>query len=392
MKMTMKEYTDLLLADPKSGVPMKHREQMKAGLVPISVFDMWCQDDRQVPEPTSDPAPGSRVGTSETVYYEDGTSAKGDPPPQASPATGARAEWKGKDAHSESREPDHTPIQDIPETETVRYEDGSSATGRKPMPRVSPSGSPAIVALLLCLLSLFAPRSAHAQLNTVIQTSLSAAITNNQKCFAVASATGIVAPTVSVAGSTLFIQDLNQTQGEAVNVQSISGTTVCGSRGTNGNGRATAHISGASVLVATVPTWFVSVDPQGACTTANLFASPRLNIQNGNQWLCSSQTLAWVPSWGTANEFTAQLAFTTATASVAGATAINAPLVHISGALAITSFTMGIGWNGQGFCVIPDGAFTTTATNNILKASTAVVNRPLCFTYDSKNAGFVPSY
>jgi hypothetical protein len=47
---------------------------------------------------------------------------------------------------------------------------------------------------------------------------------------------------------------------------------------------------------------------------------------------------------------------------------------------------------GAPFCIIPDGTFTTTATNNIALASTAVVNKLLCYTFDSTNKKYVPSY
>ena len=245
----------------------------------------------------------------------------------------------------------------------------------------------------ITILGLLAVAFAFAQQNTIVQTSLSAAITATQTSFAIASATGVSAPSFSsgTTGSNLYIVDPGQNKGELVAVKSISGTTVTVSRGQLAGSRASAHVSGAMVLVATAPNWFVTSDPQGACTTASTYATPVVNVQTGAQWICSSKTLSWVPGWGNF-AVPAQVTTATATASAAGATAIAAPLLHISGTNAITSFTMGIGWQNEGFCAYPDAAFTGTATNNIAKAFTAVADRILCFTYDSNAAKFSPSY
>ncbi len=82
----------------------------------------------------------------------------------------------------------------------------------------------------------------------------------------------------------------------------------------------------------------------------------------------------------------------TATASVAGATAIAGPLVEIDGTEAITSFTMSTGWNKQGFCIQPAAAFTTVAGNNIAEASTADANQTLCYVWNDRAAAFTSSY
>jgi hypothetical protein len=47
---------------------------------------------------------------------------------------------------------------------------------------------------------------------------------------------------------------------------------------------------------------------------------------------------------------------------------------------------------GAPFCTIPDATWVTTATNNIALASTAVVNKKLCFTFDGTNKKYIPSY
>ena len=243
----------------------------------------------------------------------------------------------------------------------------------------------------IAILGLMAAAFAFAQQNLIVQTSLSGAITASQTTFAVASATGINAPTGNSPGSVLYVVDIGQTRGEAMKVVAISSTTVTVRR--DGPGKAVAHASAAMVLVATSPNWFYSSDPTGSCVAATVFASPWVNIQNGNQWLCSAKTLTWTPGWGN-SDAAPQVLSGTATASVAGATAIAGPLVEISGTNAITSFTMSVGWNGQPFCVNPTGAFTTTATNNIAKASTAVASKTLCFAWDQNlsTASFTPAY
>lgn len=232
--------------------------------------------------------------------------------------------------------------------------------------------------------------SADAAINTILKTTLSANITQTQTCFNVASATGITAGSFNdgTVGSNLYIADLGQ-KGEVVTVQRLTGTQVCVLRAD----RATRHNSGAMVLVATAPNWFQYVDPQGAVTScSNVFVSPWVNVTSGAMFECSSKTLSWVPYWGTATSETAQVLSATATASVAGATAITGPFSEISGTEAITSFTMSTGWNGQGFCVYPTAAFTGTATNNIAKAFTAVADRVLCFAYNANSSKFSPSY
>lgn len=230
--------------------------------------------------------------------------------------------------------------------------------------------------------------SAFGQQNTIRQTSLSAAITATATRITVASATGISAPTISSAGSALYIVDIGQTMGELVSVTAVSGTTISVSRI---QGRATGHISGAMVLVATAPNWFYTIDPQGSCVLAQTYATPYVNTSTGSQWLCSTKTLSWTASWGNTTG-SPQALTATATASVAGATAIAGPFVEISGTNAITSFTMSTGWNGQGFCVYPTAAFTTTATNNISEATTADADQILCYVYNANSAKFSPSY
>lgn len=236
------------------------------------------------------------------------------------------------------------------------------------------------------ILALLVSASAFAQQNTLVQTSLSAAVTANQTFVVVASATGINAPSSGVPGSALYIVDFGQTKGELAQVISVTSTTI----GLRRSGAAKAHASGSMVLVATSPNWFASSDPMGSCTTATTFATPYLNTVTGNQWLCSTITLTWVPGFGNYN---APVAATAAVASAAGLVTPSGPLMHFTGALAITGFNIPVGYNGGPICIVPDGAFTTTTANNIALASTGVVSKALCYQYEKAAAKpFFPAY
>lgn len=232
---------------------------------------------------------------------------------------------------------------------------------------------------------------AFAQINTLTATTLSSAALSTDKTIYVTSATNINAPNIqsNTVGSQLYVVAPGSIQGEVMLVVSVSSTAI-GVRRTDG-GRASAFPSGSMVLVGQ-PNWFFGDDPSGGCTTANVFVSPRVNTKTGWQWYCSTITLSWVPGFQNPLAANNSAQVTAAVASVAGATAVNGPLQHITGTNAITSFTMGAGWNGGGFCIIPDAAFTATATNNIGKASTAVIAKTLCYTWDATNSVFDPSY
>lgn len=245
--------------------------------------------------------------------------------------------------------------------------------------------------LRLSLLAGLAIASAFGQINTLTATTLSSAMLSTDKTIYVTSATNINAPNLqnNTVGSQLFIVAPGQPRGLAVLVTSVSGTAI-GIRVSSAGGANGGYPSGSVVLVGQ-PNYFFDKDPDGGCVTATTFVTPFVNVLTGQQWLCSTITLSWVPGWQNMLA-TSNAQVTAAVASVAGATAINGPLQHITGTNAITSFTMGPGWNGGGFCVIPDGAFTTTATNNIAKASTAVVNRTICWQWDATNSVFTPSY
>jgi hypothetical protein len=225
--------------------------------------------------------------------------------------------------------------------------------------------------------------SAFGQTALTATTLSSAVSTSYGTTITVASATGI-----TVSPATILYVD-----GEAMVVNSVSSTNIGVRRGAVGTA-ANPHLSGAMVL-AGPPAAFISYDPSGSCTNGQgLFLySPIVNVRRGNQWLCSSVTSRIVPGFGNI-DFTPPQP-TTAVASAAAKVTPSGPLFHITGALAITGFNIPVGFDPKGggtICVIPDGTFTTTTANNIGLASTAVVSKTLCWTYDANTAKFYPSY
>lgn len=231
------------------------------------------------------------------------------------------------------------------------------------------------------------------QLNTILKTTVTTAITDSQTTFAVGSTTGMQVATGQAGGTKLYVVDIGQTMGEPMDVLTVvNSTTVTVGRT---RGRAVNHTAGAMVLIATVSNWFQNKDPQGKIkgTCAQEYVTPWVNTETGRIWACSSKSLTYVAHWGN-YAGTPQVLSATATDAVAGATPIAGPLVEVATTNAITSFTMSTGWNGQPFCLLPTAAFTGTATNNIAKAFTAVANRTLCFTWNSNltTPAFDPSY
>jgi hypothetical protein len=250
---------------------------------------------------------------------------------------------------------------------------------------------------------LFASVGAFGQASLTF-TKLSAAVSSSSTTLiTVSSTTGITAPSASdpTKATLLYIEDGTGGNGvgEAMFVNAVSGNVLRVTRGYD-HTVANPHISGALVLVGQ-PNQFFEIEPSGACTSTTILVTPYVNIRTGNQWLCSSVSGSWVPGFfNTA----AQPGVTTAVASVAGATNPSGPLFHITGANAITAWgsstTVGLAGGGgaatdtegANFCIIPDAAFTTTATNNIALASTAVINKVLCYTFDQTNKKYVPTY
>lgn len=231
---------------------------------------------------------------------------------------------------------------------------------------------------------------------TLSNTTLASAVTTtSQTLWKLSSTTGVVA-----AATLLYVEDGTGGNNETVFVNTVNTVSniVSVTRGYNGT-QANVHLAGSIVLYGGPPS-FVYVNPSGTCTAASAM-TPTVNIMTSTQWICSSISGSWVPGYFN-RLYTPSV--TTAVASVAGATQPTGPLFHVTGTNAITAWgsstTAGLGAGGgastsptgTAFCVIPDAAFTTTATNNIAKASTAVANQVMCMTWDNTNKKFVPSY
>lgn len=242
------------------------------------------------------------------------------------------------------------------------------------------------------------------------QTTLSVAVAGNSVYFGngtpgidtsvtLASVTNVVAPSnaSNLQGNLYTSSQGGQfaseiwVDGELMGVISVNTTSkVVGViRGIEGTS-AQDHASGQMVLLGP-PGAFQKYDPKGACTSTAILFTPWVNVSNGNQWLCSSITKSWVPGFG---NYSISPAVTTAVASVAGTTLPSGPLFHITGTNAITAWGIPVGCNasangGCSFTVIPDAAFTTTATNNIATAVTAVANLAQIWTWDATNSKFV---
>lgn len=163
------------------------------------------------------------------------------------------------------------------------------------------------------MLFVLAAASLFAQMNTLSETTLSAAVSATDQVINVASATGIS------AGKMLFVITAGQPKGEAMLVRSTSSTRITVFRGREGT-FVVPHLSGAQVFAGD-PDWFYSRDPYGKCVLADQYARPWVNINNAAIWDCTgaAATSAWTmrqPVDGTAMQH--YRTYTVATDSTAG--------------------------------------------------------------------------
>lgn len=232
---------------------------------------------------------------------------------------------------------------------------------------------------------------AFAQTNTLSQTTVSSAVLATDSILNVASTSAMNAYSLSAGtpASELYVIAVGQPRGEVMTVASIlSSTQVRVNRRGQGGARQ-GFPTGAVVLIGQ-PNYFYDYDPSGSCVSGTVFVTPWVNTKSGYQWLCSSVTGTWVPGWN--NPAGDAFAPTAAVASAAGAITPSGPLFHVTGTSAITGFTLPAGFVSGSFTVIPDGLWTTTNAGNIALGSTAVVSKPITFTYDPNTAKFYPSY
>lgn len=231
---------------------------------------------------------------------------------------------------------------------------------------------------------------AFAQTNTMYSTTLSAAMLSTDQTATVVSTANMQGPNPQAAipaATQVYIISPGNPRGEAAMVQVVINTTTIQLRRSAGGVRS-GFPSGSLVLFGP-PNWFRDYDPSGGCTLANTYITPWVNTTNGLEWLCSTVTSSWVPGFQNIAGDAAQVSATVA--SVA-ALLPSGPLFEVSGTVAITSISIPLGFVGGTFCMIPTGVFTLTATNNIAAASTAIVGKTLCETWDAGQAKFAASY
>lgn len=221
--------------------------------------------------------------------------------------------------------------------------------------------------------------------NSLVQTTLSVAQTAGSNTLTVASTTGITVTNNTT--STLVYVDR-----ELETVIAISGKQLTVARGASGT-RAAPHASGTMALSGN-PTYFFQSDPSGSCGPAGTqLATPYVNVISGEQWLCSTITLTWVPGWNNPNT----KLVTTAVASAAGTITPSGPLFHITGTNSITGFVTPLGCNatavgGCQFLAICDAVCVWTAAGNISAASgTVVAKTGILFTWDATTSKWIPT-
>lgn len=278
-----------------------------------------------------------------------------------------------------------------------------------------------LFALLAVLVAFAAP--SFAQQNFLGQTTLAAAINGQYNgpgptgnvpaptLIQVASATGItgISPQLGVTANSSTSSTNLYIDREQMRVTAVNGTLLTVVRGVNGT-VATPHVSGTMVLFGPARFFYVQ-DPGGvgspspggnisgtSCLVANVVVSPWVNVRTGAQWLCSTDTLTWVPGWNNGGAGSAANVPSAGTeASAAGTNAVLGPVFAISGTNAIVTFTPPIGFNntavgGGCFTTIPKGIFTWTAAGNISVAgTTTAITQNVTFCWNPYTSKWVPS-
>lgn len=216
---------------------------------------------------------------------------------------------------------------------------------------------------------------------SLASTTLSGNISDTQSSIVVTSATGINPGDIIVVEKEAMQVIKSYTPGQ-VRVQVMRGYAGTVARG---------HKSGRAVLAGR-PSWFGGTNPSGTCSASSVPATPYVMVggeNTGNQWICSSVTSEWVPGW---NNTTMPVGRSADVAS--GATSIlpSGPFFQITGAAAITGFTIPPGFNGGSFTAVAAGAFTWTNTGNIAVAGAATtVGSTVTFTWDPVSVKWTPS-
>ncbi len=217
-------------------------------------------------------------------------------------------------------------------------------------------------------------------------TTVTNAITVNQATFAVASTTGMTATNPKTV---IYVIDKGgQGRGELMTLQAVnSATSITVVRGSQFRA---PHVAGSFAVISgtNVAQSFQLYNPVGSCVAANQLYTPWINTNTGEQWLCSTLTLAWVPGWNNPNSKNV----TTAVASAASAVLPSGPFFHMTGTMAITGFTLPVGFSGGCFTTVADDAFTWTTAGNIGDAGTAVALSTITFCYDTSAGKWYASH
>lgn len=164
---------------------------------------------------------------------------------------------------------------------------------------------------------------------------------------------------------------------------------------------ASPHVTGTMVLFGQVNLMgsneFFDRDPTGGVCSTTFPQSPWINILTSMQWLCSSITGTWVPGFGNPGVSGLPLMATANVAAAAGAILPSGPLFKITGAGAVTGFTIPVGFNATaagGGCINVRADTATTATwtaaGNISIAGTFTPNKLFIFCWDASTSKFVP--
>lgn len=269
---------------------------------------------------------------------------------------------------------------------------------------------------LFALVAMLFPALSYAQQNLLTQTTLAAAITapaapgtppGPYGYVQLASTTGITAITLN---QTTTINSQNQwvlyVDREEMAVVGINGTTLQVIRGYNST-VSSAHVSGQMVLYGRA-NFFFQGDPGSPsnadgntsgvpCTQSAVLVSPWVNIRSGMQWVCSTDTLTWVPGFNNGYGGLANVASAGTLASIAGTNPVLGPVFAISGTNAIVTFTPPLGFDntavgGGCFTTIPKGIFTWTAAGNISVAgTTTAITQNVSFCWNPYTSKWVPS-
>ena len=280
-----------------------------------------------------------------------------------------------------------------------------------------------IAAFLILLAGLAGLAFGQLGQTALTQTTLSSAVTGPagytgtsptlQTTIFLASVTGISAPLLPGAPVSIIYVDREAMAVWSVNT-SISAVNV--SRGYLGT-QASPHASGDMVLIGNLyntttsvganplPSGFYQVDPpQGGICAGGTAATPTsvpptvqwVNVLTGAQWLCSSLTLTWAPSFNNPLSYVSGIV-TTAVASASSITP-SGPFFHLTGTTPVSTITQPIGCNATavGYCsftVIADtgtaAMFATGGNLEIGASITTLTGNQYTFLWDAKNSKWV---